>query len=134
MPAQACGELLNRLALRHDETDLNRTRRPGPRILFLPRVQSDEQRGSGQVAHGSCLPSTRALARRLGISRNTALAAYDELASKGFTRSRRGAGVFAHAPAVVAGFDMGAVMRAAQFPARSLEVLDLDGNPVRICY
>ena len=89
---------------------------------------------SGRVAHGTCLPSTRALARLLGISRNTALAAYDELASTGFIRSRRGAGVYAHAPAVVSRFDMAAVTRAAQFPARSLEVPDLDGNPVRICY
>lgn len=89
---------------------------------------------SGRVAPGACLPSTRALARLLGISRNTALAAYEELASRGFIRSRRGSGVYAHVPAVVSRFDMGAVMRAAQFPARSLETLDVDGNPVRICY
>ena len=89
---------------------------------------------SGRVAHGACLPSTRALARLLGISRNTALTAYEELASRGFIRSRRGAGVYAHAPAAVSGFEMSAVLRDAQFPTRSLDVLDLDGNPVRICY
>jgi GntR family transcriptional regulator / MocR family aminotransferase len=89
---------------------------------------------SGRVAHGTCLPSTRALARWLGVSRNTALAAYEELSSRGFISSRRGSGVYAHVPAVVSRFDMGTVMRAAQFPARSLDVPDLDGNPIRICY
>jgi hypothetical protein len=51
-----------------------------------------------------------------------------------FVRSRRGAGIYARAPAVVSGFDIRAVMRAAQFPSRSISLRDPDGNSIRIGY
>ncbi len=41
--------------------------------------QVQEAIEAGRVARGTWLPSTRALARRLCVSRNTVLAAYDEL-------------------------------------------------------
>jgi DNA-binding transcriptional MocR family regulator len=88
----------------------------------------------GRVTRGTRLPSTRALARTLAVSRNTAIAAYEELAARGFVRSRRGAGVYAYPPAVVSGFDIRAVMRAAQLPTRSISLLDPDGNSIRISY
>ena len=52
----------------------------------------------GRLRTGQTLPSTRALASSLGISRNTVVAAYDLLLSEGYVVSRQGAGyVVAHA-------------------------------------
>ena len=47
-----------------------------------------------RLAGGLRLPSSRALAEQLGVSRTTATAAYDELAAEGYVQSRRGAGVY----------------------------------------
>jgi GntR family transcriptional regulator / MocR family aminotransferase len=88
----------------------------------------------GRIARGTRLPSSRTLARTLGVSRNTVIAAYDELSARGLVRSRRGAGIYAHAPAVVSGFNVKAVMRAAQFPSRTISLRDQDGNPLCITY
>lgn len=68
----------------------------------------------GWVARGAKLPSTRAFAGALGVSRNTVIAAYDELRAMGFVDSRRGAGI--HAAAVV----------------RKTAVRDPDGNPLTL--
>jgi DNA-binding transcriptional regulator YhcF (GntR family) len=108
-------------------------RRSEPLFLQIAR-QLREAIESGRVPRAAALPSTRVLARMLSVSRNTTIAAYEELASRGLVHSRRGAGVYARGPAVVAGFSMSAVTRAAQFPARSVMVLDPDGNPLRISY
>ena len=48
----------------------------------------------GTVRPGARLPATRFLARELGISRNTVLTAYDQLASEGFLELRHRSGVF----------------------------------------
>lgn len=45
---------------------------------------------------GSPLPSSRQLARDLGVSRNTVNAVYDQLKAEGFLQSRAGKGVFVH--------------------------------------
>ena len=47
-----------------------------------------------RLAGGLRLPSSRALAEQLGVSRTTATAAYDELVAEGYVQSRRGAGVY----------------------------------------
>ena len=47
-----------------------------------------------RLSGGLRLPSSRALAEQLGVSRTTTSAAYDELAAEGYVHSRRGAGVF----------------------------------------
>ena len=44
----------------------------------------------GRLRAGEVLPSTRELARRLGISRNTILLAFDRLRAEGFIESRAG--------------------------------------------
>jgi DNA-binding GntR family transcriptional regulator len=48
----------------------------------------------GRLAAGSRLPATRTLARQLGISRTTVVAAYDELVSRGYVRARVGDGAY----------------------------------------
>ena len=48
----------------------------------------------GRLRPGARLPATRYLAEELGISRNTVLTAYDQLASEGFLELRHRSGVF----------------------------------------
>ena len=48
----------------------------------------------GRLQPGARLPATRALAQRLGVSRNTVLAAYDLLLSEGYLLARPGAGTY----------------------------------------
>ncbi len=51
--------------------------------------------GNGEIAAGTRLPSSRALAADLGLSRSTVVAAYDQLIAEGYAQSRPGAGIFA---------------------------------------
>src|SRR5436309_11514983 len=46
----------------------------------------------GRLTAGARLPSTRALAERLGLSRGTVVAAYDQLAVEGYLSIRHGSG------------------------------------------
>ena len=48
----------------------------------------------GQLKMGTRLPSTRALADELGVSRNTVLSAYDQLFAEGYLESVGGKGTF----------------------------------------
>jgi GntR family transcriptional regulator/MocR family aminotransferase len=67
--------------------------RPEPLSQQIAR-QLREAVDAGRVARGTRLPSTRSLARTLGVSRNTVLTAYEDLASRGFVRSRRRAATY----------------------------------------
>jgi GntR family transcriptional regulator/MocR family aminotransferase len=49
---------------------------------------------SGQLQRGTQLPSTRALADELGVSRNTVLSAYEQLFAEGYLESVGGKGTF----------------------------------------
>ncbi|MCR9095589.1 MAG: PLP-dependent aminotransferase family protein [bacterium] len=49
---------------------------------------------SGRVAAGTRLPTTRALAEELGVSRNTVVSAFEPLQAEGYVVSRVGAGTF----------------------------------------
>jgi GntR family transcriptional regulator/MocR family aminotransferase len=49
---------------------------------------------AGRIAAGSRLPSSRELARELGVARNTVLAALDQLTSEGYVEGRRGSGTY----------------------------------------
>ena len=48
----------------------------------------------GRLANGFALPPTRALAKQLGIGRNTVIAVYDQLLAEGFVDARQGSGTF----------------------------------------
>ena len=48
----------------------------------------------GRVGAGTRLPTTRALAAELGISRNTVISAFEPLRAEGYVHSRVGAGTF----------------------------------------
>jgi GntR family transcriptional regulator / MocR family aminotransferase len=49
---------------------------------------------NGVLTPGSALPSSRAMASRLGVARACVVAAYDQLATEGYVESRRGSGTF----------------------------------------
>ncbi|GKX32538.1 MAG: GntR family transcriptional regulator [Rhizobiaceae bacterium MnEN-MB40S] len=49
---------------------------------------------SGEMASGARLPPSRELARELGVSRSTIVAAYDQLAAEGYIRARQGSGYY----------------------------------------
>jgi DNA-binding FadR family transcriptional regulator len=126
-----------------------------PRDLFLPPIALDRrsstplhQQVGRQIARalrtgvpaGSRLPSSRVMARLLGISRNTVMTAYDDLVAAGLIHGRRGAGMLVAARGSgsadpsggdgTAGLNMldpQRVLRQAQYPARTLRVVDPDG-------
>jgi len=52
----------------------------------------------GRAGQGARLPPTRALARDLGLSRNTVLTAYEQLRAEGFMEARVGSGSFVTSP------------------------------------
>jgi GntR family transcriptional regulator/MocR family aminotransferase len=76
------------------------------------------------VRPGERVPSTRALAARLGVSRNTVIAAYDELNARGLIEGRRGGGMHvADRP--------GSKRRV---PIRAVPLTDDDGNALLLIF
>jgi GntR family transcriptional regulator / MocR family aminotransferase len=76
---------------------------------------------AGRLTAGSRLPSSRELARELGVARNTVLAALDQLTSEGYIEGRRGSGTYVatdlpDAPPVMP--EGGMVKGAARPPAK----------------
>lgn len=90
---------------------------------------------SGAAPHHHRLPSTRILSSLLQVSRNTVLAAYDELVADGLIEGQRGACMRINATGSTPGvtlFGLHGVIRDAHYPARVLSVTDPDGNPLYI--
>lgn len=87
-------------------------------------------------AAGTRLPSTRLLARLLGVSRNTVLAAYDDLVAEGVIEGRRGAAmVISTGPRLPPGpFNARLLLREAGYPVRTVALVDADGNPLYLTY
>ncbi len=121
------------------------------RGLFVPPIVLDRSSGvplqrqlstqiaqairSGEVPTGSRLPSTRCMAKLLQVSRNTVVAAYDELAADDLVRGVRGAGVHVNRSAPFPDISLRGlrgVLRTARYPARVLPLTDGDGNALYI--
>lgn len=115
-----------------DQFAINRNRAEPLSLQIVRQLQ--EAIETGIVAGGAQLPSTRSLARSLGVSRNTVLTAYDELAARGLVRGRRGAGMYVFVGATATGFDIRSVMCDAQYPSQTIAMHDLDGNPITVAY
>jgi DNA-binding transcriptional regulator YhcF (GntR family) len=87
-----------------------------------------------ELPAGYVLPSTRALAKQLGVSRNTALYAYETLASEGLIGGRRGSGtrVLGDPEGCAAGSkrrrDLSWILRDAHYPVSAVAFADPDGN------
>jgi DNA-binding GntR family transcriptional regulator len=88
---------------------------------------------AGAIPGGVRLPSSRVMARLLGVSRNTVLAAFDDLAADDLLRGERGAGMRVRNGAPVpevTWFGLRRVIRSAGYPARVVALADPDGNPI----
>lgn len=114
--------------------------------LWLPATGLD--RGSGRPLHGQIresiqqgirdgritgetrLPSTRLMAKLLGVSRNTVLAAYDELVADGLIEGERGSGMRVVGGVGLRAVNHDSILRQAQYPERTAAVSDPDGNPI----
>jgi DNA-binding transcriptional regulator YhcF (GntR family) len=121
------------------------------RRLFLPPLVLDRASAtplytqiSAQFAEavsrgadaGARLPSTRLLARMLGVSRNTIVTAYEELVAAGVIEGRVGSAMVI-APkrrGPMGGFEPQRVLREAQYPSRTLAFEDPDGSPLYLTY
>jgi GntR family transcriptional regulator/MocR family aminotransferase len=73
----------------------------------------------GTLAPGARLPATRTLARELGVARNTAIAAYEQLADEGYVAARTGAGTTVAAALPDAPLELPGRSGALGDPARS---------------
>lgn len=94
---------------------------------------------SGALPSGSRLPASRVMARKLGISRNTVLAAYEALALEGLIAGRVGSGTRVCARAVllarlraVGSSNKVRRLRESGFPVNSATARDLDGHAIYI--
>ena len=86
--------------------------------------------GSGCIQHEARLPATQTLARLLGVSRNTVIAAYEDLAAADLISAKRGSGMWVNGSSrrVMSSSCLRNVGRAANYPERLLLIKDLDGN------
>ncbi|HEX3766319.1 MAG TPA: PLP-dependent aminotransferase family protein [Kofleriaceae bacterium] len=108
---------------------------PGERRATAADIVASVQReiARGGLPAGSRLPPVRALERQLGLSKNTAQAAYDELVARGLVEAREREGVFVlaatrtDAPAPVAAPPLPALvpppLSRQDFPGRGITAL-----------
>jgi GntR family transcriptional regulator/MocR family aminotransferase len=94
------------------------------------QIAAAVRRGTDDAAR---LPSSRVLARLLGVSRNTVLTAYDELAAEGLISGRRGAAMLV-ARRSTGLPDVLRLLRDAQYPSRTVSITDPDGSELYLNY
>jgi len=107
------------------------------RVPLHRQIAREISRGirGGAARQNDRLPSTRVLARMLGVSRNTVLAAYEELVAENLITGQIGSGMRVNQGGSGPGatlFGLQHVVRAAHYPARVLRVEDPDGNSIYI--
>jgi DNA-binding transcriptional regulator YhcF (GntR family) len=136
-------------SLRMPSLALKRFSGPLHRRVFLALREGIR---SGDLCTGERLPSSRALAKELAISRHTVLNAYDKLAEEGFTIAKVGSGtrVTSNIPKVgefsllypalaphaltspaagnKPGLSLATVLERSHYPLRRASFLDRDGN------
>jgi len=106
------------------------------RVALHQQIRRQLEPALRAAAPGSRLPSTRVLASLLGVSRNTVMTAYEELAADGLIRGKPGAAVFVEANPKGGRLmlDPSRLLREAQFPTRIVCVCDPDGTPLYLIY
>ena len=118
-----------------------------PRQLVLPPITLDRRSSSPlhrqvsqqieraiRMGAAGRLPSSRLLARLLGVSRNTVLTAYDELAADGVISGRRGAAMVVRTTRAGGVPDVHRLLREAQYPARTVSICGPDGTEIHLTY
>ena len=94
-----------------------------------------------KLTAGARLPSTRRLARALGLSRNTVLNAYDSLVADALIVARKGSGTYVSTssdgiqPLATPNrptFDLWAAAREALFPVTSVWLHEPEENPLYV--
>ena len=90
-----------------------------------------ESIASGRLAPGSRLPSSRALARELCVSRNTVVNAYEQLALEGFVIATKGS-VTRVRGARPTTSDERTFLQQAGYPADAIDFSDEDGNALYV--
>lgn len=109
----------------------NHSLHAGDGLSLQKKLHSDIRKGilSGTLSNGIRLPSTRALAKRLSIARNTVIEAYDQLIAEGYLETRKGAGTFvcAHNPDDL--LTLRPESKTAPRPAQKSQHVQLSGMP-----
>ncbi len=86
---------------------------------------------AGELRHR--LPSSRDLSRRLNVSRNTVIAAYELLIEDDLVMGKIGAGMrIRYAPPLTGlkSISLSKILRVAHYPQRTISLTDPDGNAV----
>jgi DNA-binding transcriptional MocR family regulator len=84
---------------------------------------------AGDLGPGAPLPSTRALAELLGLSRNTVITAYEELTAEGLLVGRSGSATRVCCGAPLPALpDWRTIVRSSQYPVAPLRFRDSEGN------
>jgi GntR family transcriptional regulator/MocR family aminotransferase len=102
-----------------------------PQLPLYRRIADDLRRSiaAGKLPAGARLPSSRALAMQLGVSRNSVTAAYETLLAEGILVSRRGSGTIVHR-APTRRLEPRSLLREAHYPADAVRFEDPEGNTV----
>ncbi len=101
-------------------------------VSLQRQIQRDIARAIqiGSIQQEARLPASRTLAGILSVSRNTVMAAYEDLAADNLIRVERGSGTWVNGSPHrgVSASWLRDVVRNANYPERVLSITDPDGN------